>query len=208
MAAGDISKGLLARVRVLLDESVAAFWLDADIYQSLNDGQNEAVKEIVNAWKQRQNVIFQEPLPEILSPVVTDSVISHGSAKTYALPSDYIHYVAIADPSGAPILVRSQSLGKVTQKANTYTKAAVGADYCSIGSSIITENTDSLSITLTYIKSPTDISTSVDPLFTNKSFLTAMVQYAFSDLLRKDYRLQEALQEFQRFLQMVINLYV
>jgi hypothetical protein len=208
MAAGDSSDLLVARVRTYLDEITEGFFKDSEIFASLNDAQNEIVSQLLNVWKQKQIVNFDEPIPEVLSPVVVVATLTRASAKVYALPTNYLQYLSVADNSGVMVNIRRNSLGKVAKATNTYLKAASGSDYCSIGSTVITENTDSASLSLTYVKVPTTITTSVDPDFTSQAFQIAMVQYAFADLLKKDYRLQESLQEFQKFLSMVANLYV
>jgi hypothetical protein len=208
MAAGDISDLMLARARTFLDEAVAAFYTDDEIFLSMSDGQNELITQLMNIWKQKQFVNFEEPLPEVLAPVVVSATCSRASANTYTLPSDYLQQIAVAAPGGEPILVRRQGMGKVAQKANTYLKAATGSDYCAVGSSIVSEGTDHASVTLTYVKSPANMTTSVDPALTSNSAKLAIVQYAFADLLKKDMRLQEAMQEFQKFLSMVLSMYV
>lgn len=208
MPAGDTSDGLVARVRTYLDELTEGFFLTSEIFASLNDAQNEIVSQLLSMWKQKQAINFDEPIPEVLTPVVVTTTLTRASAKVYTLPTNYLQYLAVADNAGLMVNIRRNSLGKTAKVANTYLKAATGADYCSIGSTVITESTDSASLSLTYVKVPTTITTSVDPDFTAQAFFIAMVQYAFADLLKKDYRLQESLQEFQKFLSMVANLYV
>lgn len=208
MPSGDISDSLLARVRTALDEVSSGFWTDAEIFLALSDGQNELITYLLNVWKQKQLINFEEPLPEVLAPVVVPATCTRSSAKVYALPTDYLQQIAVAAPGGEAILVRRQGMGKVSQAVNTYLKAATGADYCSIGSTIITEGTDHASVTLTYVKAPANMTTDVDPVLTSNSAKIAMVQYALADLLKKDEKYQESMQEFQKFLSMVMNLYV
>jgi len=191
---------MLSRLRTLLDESQAAFWTDVEMYAALTDGQREVADMLMTLYKQKSTLNPNEELPANLRTLIATTT----GTGTQNLPADYWRYLTIYT-STAPVLVRIDGLTKGTLKNNVYTASSSGFPYCSFNATQVVLET-SVAWTLEYIKTPTAIAVAVQPTLPDPTH-NAIVQYALCELLIKDQKVQEANLEYQKFMQMVINLY-
>ena len=198
MAAGDITKALETKVRTLLDEDTAGFYTADMVYKSLADAQREIATFFLSVFKAKQKLNKDEECPNVLRPILSTTTSATG---TQNLPADFWDVLFIKDSSAnVPIRIRNMSANYPHKLANTYLASSASQPYCYIsGSQVVLET--SMSWTMTYFKTLTDTSGSVDPFLAQSSY-NAMVQYAFADLLRRDED-PRAGEEFNKFLKML-----
>lgn len=195
------SAEMLARVRTDLDEVVASFWSDNEVYRALADGQREIATHIFTIWKQKIRVNPDEPLPEVLRSLIsTDS-----GTTTKSLPSDFMSYLTVYSATNAvPIYVRENWRQTGWMKGNTYSTSTSAQPFCYFNATQIVFET-AVNWTMEYLKLPTDISGATQPALPITAH-NAIIQYAFATLLLKDSN-PTAGQELQKFFLLLQNLY-
>lgn len=191
---------MLSRLRTMLDESSASFWSDTEMYSALADGQREVADHLLMLYKQKYKLNPDEELPVGLRTLVSSTT----GTGTQNLPADYWQYLSVYT-SSVPVFVRQDGPRKAASRLNTYTASTSAAPFCSFNASQIVFET-SVTWTLEYIKIPTAIAVAVQPTLPDITH-NAIVQYALCQLLIKDQKVQEANLEYQKFMQMLINLY-
>ena len=200
MAAGDISKTLLARVRTSLDETTEGYFLDAEIYKALTDAQRETINFVLAVYKQKIAINPEEKLPEVLR--VLQGTIATGTG-TQNLPTGFLYPLAVYT-SALPVFIRPDGITRGASKYNTYLASSASQPYCSFSATQIVFET-SVAWSLEHLVSPsTDIDTSHDPTLTASAY-EAIVEYAIAFMLAKDENPRSA-QHLQKFFQLIQNL--
>jgi len=144
MAAGDISKALLATTRFRLGEPAADRWQDSEIYGWLNEA------EMVLANEEGLDAAMF-PLTEICNGVVTTAVF------TYDLPADFLRerYVTL----GGVMCQRLETLNLQATLSNIYfTPSKTMPFYSIVGNQIVfmtgSVDPDSLVYQVYYVRKP------------------------------------------------------
>lgn len=191
--AGEISDGLVLRMRAILNESSAGFWADADLYTFLDNAQSFIIDiRILNAIQyNNKNKFYNDP---VINPLITSSSVAWDTgANTIALPTNKFVLYAELYKSATGASLPMTKLGyeeTLLRRNNSYTghstdeTAGTGQVFYYIGSSKLytsystgTHSTFYDKVTVVYIAVPTTISTSVDPALDSNCY-EAMVQYA------------------------------
>lgn len=159
MAAGDVSKSLLARVRSRINEPSAGEWEDSEIYSSLTRGQVDLVsKQLVDGALAG------------VREIVSDDLV--GAQNGYDVPADfvrarYVYYKDIGaiwwDKHYMAALGEGDAEGNVhvaPSETNPYYYLHHDQLVFSVGG--VTQG-DSEKYKLLYVRTPVDITTSVDP---------------------------------------------
>lgn len=159
MAAGDVSEALLARVRSRINEPSAGEWEDSEIYSSLTRGQVDLVS----------NQLADGALAGVRK-IMSDDLVATQSA--YDLPTDFLRarYVLYKDIGARHWLKRFiAALGEGTAAGNVHVAPSetnpfyyFHADQLVFAVGAVTQ-ADSEKYKLFYIRSPVDITASVDP---------------------------------------------
>lgn len=195
MAAGDISKILLSKVRTLLDEATAGNWQDTEIYAALNDGQREIINFVLAVYKQKIAINPDEKLPEILRVLFATTT----GGGTQNLPSGFLYPLSLyGTSSNVPIFIRPDGATRAALKANTYLASSASQPFASFNATQVIMETGAVSWTMEYLASPSsDIDGSHDPVLGSIGY-NAMVEYATAFLLTKDEnpRSQQHLENF------------
>ncbi len=192
MAVGDITTGLVARVRTYLDEASAGFWTQDEIYKALTDGQREVITFVLAVYKQKLSVNPDEKLPEVLRNCFTTTT-GIGSA---ALPAGFLFPLSVYTAT-VPVYTRPDGMQRGASKLNTYLASSAAQPFCSFSATQIVFET-SVSWTMEYLQTPTsDIDATHDPSLGAISY-NAIVEYAAAFLLNKDEnpRAQQHLSKF------------
>lgn len=209
---------LLLRLRNILDEATAAFWDDDELYRYLSDGQREAVNILIAIYKAKSSIDPQEAVPNVLMPIVTTSsdTITTGQSTIALESSAYLGLVSLtyhhSGGTQVPVFIRelSEELNFISQ--NIYMADAPGVEYnARIESDTAIKLGTAASgsggaYTLKYFAKPAEINGSTDPVL-NDLAMEAVLNYGLSMALPKEKRAGEAESAFQKFVQMVKNLY-
>jgi len=191
MAAGDVSKAMLARVRARLGEPTAATWTDADLYGYLNEAQSDLVAR---------------RLPDGCLYAFTE--IQEGSWQTdtmgYNLPTDFLRerYVEVG---GKPCpRVDHQDIRQLT--ANRLKTATRDNPFYTFNQGQIRfytggQNPTTPTYRIFYVKKPAaaQLSTSVDPL-APAALWSLMEEYAVAQARLQGRNLQESARLQKRYL--------
>ena len=204
---------MLAAVRTILDEALASFWTDAEIYAALADGQNETIRALLAKYKEAKKANPSFILPYELKSVEFDDT---GTDDNVAVPVGMLELTrATYDHNGAggeePCEILSSE--EVLQREdNTFTTATSTESVVYIKSA-----SDALTIyflpakdgtpayTIWHITKPSDIAAGTNaalPVTTH----SAIVNYAVSRMFEKDQRPQESQQYYGLFLKEVEGL--
>jgi len=158
--AGEISQGLLARVRSRINEPSAGEWADSEIYANLSRGQTDLVT----------NQLCDGALTG-LREIVEGTLV--GAQNPYDLPADFlrarvVYYKGIWARRWEKRYIAA--LGEGTATANVHVSPSetnpyyyIHADQIVFAVGAVTQ-TNGDKYELFYVKSPTDVTTSVDPL--------------------------------------------
>jgi len=201
---------MFAEVRTLLDEDVEGFYLNPEIYTALTNGQREYASIIYAQFdglrKQDRNV----PIPLTLLPLFvespnipilsTDKVIPITSPITGLWKVIYVTYGS----ASTPLLERDLSSVRPFRQANSIMNP-VNTFYAVTSTQIELENKVSASTVnyqVAYLTEPTDINATINPILPDWTH-AAIVQYAYSEMLKKPKLLNEALSAFNQFIQMI-----
>ena len=213
MAAGDISKALLAEVRTFIDENTAAFYEDSEIYSALTNAQTEYATLILAQYKERVKINNNEELPEVLRGLISTKAGTIAAPLfSFTLPTDFFYDISVtynhqSTGSLKPCRRRAYDRNLPFKQANSYLLADTTKEYFYLlGTSALAFETAVSSGTggysMNYLIKPTDIDASTDPVLPAFTF-PAFLQYAFGDIINKDGRTQESLAYYQKFLSMV-----
>jgi len=214
MASGDISKKLLAEVRTFADEVSAAFWTDDEIYQALTDAQREYASKVLTIYKGKIQINPSESMPEVLRVLIgTSGTTLADGISVFTAPTDFLYDIALKynhldTLNLKPCFKREIDGNYYFKQANSLLQADTTKEYyyLIIGNSFILEtpvnHAGGGGYFLTYLKTTTDITTSIDPILPPFAF-PAFVQYAFGDILNKDSRVQESMGYYSKFQSMV-----
>lgn len=173
---------MLAHVRMKLDEDSAGFWTDAQIYQSLANGQLQLATILADR---------ESPLAQ---PLVKYSAVGFS---TLTEPTDLMKPISVT-LNTYPCLIRT---GKRQDKeANSYLAGTTTNPFVYFYNGVI--DFDPTATVGTYIieyyKIPSDIALAVEPTLRDQTH-PSIVQYAFADLLLRDEKYQEASLEFSEY---------
>lgn len=186
------TNNLVTVLRTLLDEVSAGFWEDSEIYKALDEGQNSLIKLHLAVWKSKIKVNKDEELPETLRVLLNQTT----GTGTTSLPTGFLEYISIY--GDVPIYVRNQTRKKGSLKNNSLLESSASQVYCSFnGSQVVFET--SVSWTMDYLKIPDAISSSQNPVLPD-TCQDILINYAFSELMRKDGQLNYAADAYNRFL--------
>ena len=202
MAAGDTTKALTAEVRTLFDEASAFLMADMEIYTALSDAQNEYVNNILSQYKAKALVNPSESLPQVLR-VLYANPVSGISASSINVPTDFLFDIGLTGTSGLlsvyPLYKKELSRALQFERNNSLLNNDA---YYWIDNSKINFSLSLSTYTFNYLSKPPAMTASVDPVIPAFTY-AALVQYAYADCLTKDQRAQEAVQAYQKFLQMI-----
>ena len=190
---------MLSRVRTLLDEASASFWTDTECYAALSDGQREVVNTVKN--------------PQILKVLLKTLSGSDGTSSAITLPTDFRQFVnatytTVTTEDQKPCRIVNYDADFLLEKDNSYLapNRATPVVYinATIGLRLIYFEPTSIhaDYTIKYLKQPTEISGAVEPILPEETH-EAIILFAFSFLLRKDLRAQEADGVYKLFLEAV-----
>uniref|UniRef100_A0A6H1ZQS3 Uncharacterized protein n=1 Tax=viral metagenome TaxID=1070528 RepID=A0A6H1ZQS3_9ZZZZ len=201
---------MLAKVRFLVDEANIGFYdNNSEIFPALTDGQRHYASIILSQYIARLKVNPSEPIPETLLPLYTSTGSTLGAGIVlFTKPTDLLYDIGLSltvnSVSYQPI---KRELSKIilTEKADTYLGGSYS--YYNIdGTNVNLENgavtPTSTTYTFYYLKIPTDITSSVNPILPSFTHMS-ICQYAFADLLIKARRSNDAQLAFQKFLTMI-----
>lgn len=207
-----LSTELLSRVRTLLDEVTSSFFLDTEIYSALTDAQQEAANYFLRLYNSALINNADSKLPQPLESLV----ISSGTIATVTAgltkPADYwqiisASYAYTGDVVGTLYPCRIEKLNPVLgfNLKNTYLapSATDPKVYEAYGASLqlwfLPVPSGTGAYNLTYLKTPTSISASVNPILPVSTH-SAIVHWATAQMLFKDQRPEEANLHLQNFI--------
>jgi hypothetical protein len=174
---------MLARVRTLLDEASAGFFTDAEIYSALTDGQKQVANFLLSKFQNYQK------LPEPLRPLLVNPVASSGTSIN--VPADYWHDFSLKYGSsvGAKQVAIKRELKDIAQvEDNSY----LTDFYYTIDSDTINFGISGTQYyTLIYLKKPTAIDGSTQPILSESSH-SAIVHWATAQMFIKDQKIPES----------------
>lgn len=206
-----LSTELLSRVRTLLDEVTPSFFLDAEIYSALTDAQQETADYFYKLYSSALMNNADSKLPQPLEPLVI-SVTATLATAGLTKPADYWHIISVSYAYTGGLIgtfypCRIETLNPVLgfNLGNTYLapSATDPKVYEAYGNSLqlwfspVPSGTGAY--TLTYLKTPTSISASVNPILP-VSVHSAIVHWATAQMLFKDQRPDEANLHLQNFI--------
>ncbi|MBE2280283.1 MAG: hypothetical protein IAE91_07825 [Ignavibacteriaceae bacterium] len=192
---------MLNRVRSFLDETVAGFWSDEEIYSGLTAGQTEIVNSGLTHFT-KSGII-----PGFMKTLETSLIVNGVSGISFNLPGDFLHLISLKIANGdadreAVYLRETGNFNPFTPR-NFYLKDVNGTQRFAliIGNSFKIEGEGILnsgSYELIYIKYPAKIDAA------NSSILKPQVHesiclYAHYDMLKKDNRINESLLIFEKY---------
>lgn len=198
------SAEMLARLETLLDEVGTGFYTPTEKYAALSDGQRAVV-----------NFIYQrDPHNQNLKTLLKTVGATNGNNQGIAVPSAFKEIVTgeLAVTTGGtlyPCRVVNYDLEFITDKDNDYLKpiAASPVVYVkastSIGRKIYFEPSSANSdYSLVIFTNPTEITSGTNPVLPDATH-EAIIQWAFSFLIRKESRVAEADNAYKLFFEMV-----
>ncbi len=203
---------MLAAIRTILDEASASFWTDAEVYAALADGQNEAIKELLNVYRVRKKVNPQAPLLYELEAVLNEDTGTLAVDPTVlTVPTGFMELISATydhDNTGGenPCFISNlpdlEFIEDITFLAASGTNPRIYMKTVSDALKLIflPTKTATAPYTIHYIKSPTDIASGQNatlPVSTH----SAIVNYAVSRMFQKDDRPQESQVWYQKYFQ-------
>ena len=194
---------MLARLRTLLDEATASFWTDTECYAALSDGQRMVVDGLYQ----------KSPKHHLLKTLFKRATGSDTTSSAITLPTDFKEFVnatytTLTTEDQKPCRIVNYDAEFLLEKDNSYLapNRATPVVYLSATTGLRLIYFEPTSIhadyTIVYLKQPTEIDGSTNPLLPDETH-EAIILYAFSFLLRKDLRAQEADGAYKLFLDMV-----
>jgi hypothetical protein len=170
-----LSTEMLFICRSLFDESVAAFFTDAEIYSYLSAGQEDIIKQLVLAWDKIS--VLPTPLRPLLKQLTGTA---NADPPSITVPEDYIDYADFHYNNRAYRIVSPND-------TFIFHNNAYLTEWVEFYAGTIRVNTNFLAKTyeLNYISKPADISTSVNPVLDIR-FHNDIVGYAFKQMLIKN----------------------
>jgi len=172
MAAGDLSKSLLAQARARLNEPTAQVWQDSDLYAYLNEAQLDLCDQLC--------VMALWPVTEITNTTLV------AAQSSYSLPSDFLGGIFVYYKDYGAVYwdtLEMGALGEDSATANVNVSPAEDNPYYRIWGNQIIFHVDGVTqsngdvFTLFYLEEPTDMGDSTDPSFP-KNYAHALVEYA------------------------------
>jgi hypothetical protein len=207
-----ISADVLARTRLLLDEAIASYWTDDEVYSSLTDAQNAICGLALSVYDMKVKVSNDASIPFVLEPLhsVKTGTIALG-INTTTLPLPILLLISLQyNPSATtplyPVRMRNISNAGQFQKSNSYL-GNVGTDYFATLTSnkVLTFETmstyDYAGYSAEVISQPLDINSGTNPSIPDIT-QNALAYFAFSQLLAKDQRSEESIKAFNMFMQL------
>lgn len=196
---------MLAVVRRNLDESSASFWTDAEIYEAITEGQRQVANFVLTVYKTKRQINPLEEVPEALRKLITkkeDSVA--GTSDT--LPTDFLYCL---DVEYGTFEIKYPAYNLTTpylthSLANTYLSST--RYYRITDTEIIFDNgSGTVYWTLIYLKTPTDIDGSTQPVLGELTH-EAVCTYATAEMLNKDQNFNEASLFMNKFFKLTAQL--
>ncbi|MGE5433026.1 MAG: hypothetical protein ACM3QX_18255 [Syntrophomonadaceae bacterium] len=208
----------IVRLRTYLDEAGISdgFYKDTtELMTALNDGVREVVKIIFSIYRSKRVVNGMEKLPEVLQRYMSSNSIPVMYTPQMPMPADCMYIVgasySVNGNNLKPCYERSLSERDPFDQANSFLAATADAPYFYVRfGSIWFEPgiTGSGACEVLYLRRPASASAVTDSLDTIEAAHNAVIQFAYSAVLRKDLRTQESLEEYQKFLGMTQQLYM
>jgi hypothetical protein len=192
---------LYERLATLLDESTSQYFTDDERWAALTDGQQEYASTILTQYKARVLINPSESIPEVLRTLYK-SLASSTSNSYIALPNDFLYDVSLL--LGDQFLLKRE-LSRIIPAEQANSLLGASGYYYSISSLInleITTPSSPVSFIFNYLQKPTDITQDVNPILPDFTHYPIVI-YAYAELLKKSQRLQEALVQYQQFLQLI-----
>lgn len=201
-----LSTDMLARVRTLIDEASASYWQDSEIYSALSDGQTEAVNFIYGLYEAKKKADPNTILPDVLSPLTKSLSNSIVSSYTITIPTDLFKLIAIEITNGTNPKVaayrRDFSVETIFYQYNSLMNGTNNVSYFSNAANYFFNQLLNGSYNIYYIENPPAISSGVNPTV-GSAIHDIICLYAFSQVLKKDQRLEESTQNFNQFLSLL-----
>ena len=196
----------------ILEVSSANYWTDTEIYASLTDGQEAICNLALSVYRAKKQADPDTPIPYILSPLYSIIATTLGTGKSsISLTYPVLELISLKYNHNAAtplysVRFRNLSSAAIFQQDNTYL-SITGTEYYAqfYNNDTIALETASTNAASAYsaevLTEPTDISSSVDPVIPAIA-RDAIAYFAFSQMLSKDQRSQEAQQALQVFFQL------
>jgi hypothetical protein len=197
----------------ILAVSEATYFTNTEIYQALTDGQNSLCSIAVAAYKSRKNSVGLDiEVPYILQPLYTtlSGTVTSGT-NTITLTNPIFELLSLAYNSNSstplyPVRFRNVSGANIFQQANDFLPNMGTYYYAKFYSNkVIALETASTNNASAYmaeiIGQPVDIDASNNPSLPDVA-MSVIAQFAFSQLLSKEKRLEEAKNAFGAFIKL------
>lgn len=162
---------MLAKLRAFADETTADFYIDAtNLYGALSDAQIELCKDVANFWdmNKRKEML---PIPLVIRDLITTSASTMASGVNSFVLADIILLVSLKWNPAGTLPTGKQCLyvggGGEFQKLLENSLLSDGYYYYSAQGKVYVNPVSSdgtASYSLEYIDTPTDISSSVQPV--------------------------------------------
>ena len=198
---------LYERLATLFDESTAQYFTEDERWAALTSGQQEYAAIILAQYKAKSAINPSESIPEILRALYL-SVSSTTGDSFIALPANFLYDISLSlgGAYNRPLLKRPLSRTIPFEKKNSYSGTS-GYYYSITASQINMEipqptNPGGLAYTLEYLQKPTKIDSNTNPILPDYTHF-AIAIFAFAQLLKKSARIQEALYQYQEFIQSI-----
>lgn len=214
------SSVMLTELRTLLDEAQAGFYENTELYQALTDGQKNVTYYFLNLFKKQREMNTSLQLNRFLLPLsiskndtaVILEEITFDNSPMIILNAEYRNITNIGnyypcfvlDPNAVDFNHRLQNeyLKPTDKSPSVFMYYNGGWKYKFLPAF---DNSLGGDYILNYLKEPTSISASIEPILAEETH-NAIVQWAFSFILRKDDKTQQSAMEHQKYLQMVSEL--
>jgi hypothetical protein len=196
----------------ILEVASANYWTDTEIYASLTDGQEALCNLALSVYRAKKQADPDTPVPYLLQPLYDIIATTLGTGhSSIALSNPVLELISLKYNHNAAsplysVRFRNLSSAAIFQQDNTYL-SITGTEYYArfYNNDTISLETASTSAASAYsaevLIEPTDITASVDPIIPDVA-RDAIAYFAFSQMLSKDQRSQEAQQALQVFFQL------
>jgi hypothetical protein len=183
---------MLSSLRTKLDEASASFWTDVECYRALSDGQLEVTSILP----------YQMLAKNIIQATLTSGSIV-GTTYEIARPTDVLRLLnALFNDIPARLILNDKE--QLKSNTNTFMLPTVADPtmYEKDNLYVFEPSDASDTVIVDYVPILADIDASTSSTLIETSH-PSIVQYAFSDLLKKSDRIQESTNEFGLFTTMI-----
>jgi len=195
----------VTRLRSVLDESVAAFWTDTEIYSALTQGQLAVISLMTDIYLVKSRYT-NEDIPVHLLPLA--NLVSGSLSVTqykFTLPTKFYTDISVKyNPTGGaaePCYKRKISSRHFDDRDNSY---LTGHYYSITNTELVFEEVAAATAyyQMWYLALPDDIDATHNPAVIDTT-MTYVLEYALALLLNKEKRLEEANVHYLRALEII-----